>query len=203
MDKLSDLVEIADNAISSGVYDLKVKVGDILAIEQAFRELEQRAEAAEALNKHMELAVRKAEGVSEALRRKSEAAEAKLAENEKSSGFWGRAAASETIRANKAGAKLAELAKQEPVKWPAIPFTFDQLKGMHGKDFARGFNAGWLRKCASVEMMGDLYTRPAPAADLADLVPPEADGSNLPLAAYGWNACRAAILRKIEDKKNV
>jgi hypothetical protein len=44
-------------------------------------------------------------------------------------------------------------------------------------------------------------TRPAPAADLADLVPPEADGSNLPFAANGWNSCRAAILRNIEKAR--
>lgn len=37
-------------------------------------------EAAEALNKHLELAIRKAEGCSEALRRKTEAAEKRIAE---------------------------------------------------------------------------------------------------------------------------
>lgn len=39
-------------------------------------------EAAEALNKHLELAIRKAEGCSEALRRKTEAAENRIAELE-------------------------------------------------------------------------------------------------------------------------
>lgn len=39
-------------------------------------------EAAEALNKHLELAIRKAEGCSEALRRKTEAAEKRIAELE-------------------------------------------------------------------------------------------------------------------------
>lgn len=39
-------------------------------------------EAAEALNKHLELAIRKAEGCSEALRRKTEAAEKRIAEME-------------------------------------------------------------------------------------------------------------------------
>ena len=39
-------------------------------------------EAAEALNKHLELAIRKAEGCSEALRRKTEAAEKRVAELE-------------------------------------------------------------------------------------------------------------------------
>lgn len=37
-------------------------------------------EAADALNKHLELAIRKAEGCSEALRRKAEAAEKRIAE---------------------------------------------------------------------------------------------------------------------------
>lgn len=48
-------------------------------------------------------------------KQRAEEAEAKLVENEKSSGFWGRVAASETIRANKAEKQLAELAKQKPV----------------------------------------------------------------------------------------
>ena len=39
-------------------------------------------EAAEALNKHLELAIRKAEGCSEALRRKTESAEKRIAELE-------------------------------------------------------------------------------------------------------------------------
>ncbi|UQQ53042.1 ead/Ea22-like family protein [Enterobacter roggenkampii] len=39
-------------------------------------------EAADALNKHLELAIRKAEGCSEALRRKTEAAEKRIAELE-------------------------------------------------------------------------------------------------------------------------
>ena len=40
---------------------------------------------------------------------RAEAAEAKLKDAQENSGFWGRAAAKETIRANKAEAKLAEL----------------------------------------------------------------------------------------------
>ena len=40
-------------------------------------------EAANSLNKHLELAIRKAEGCSEALRRKTEAAEKRIADNER------------------------------------------------------------------------------------------------------------------------
>lgn len=43
--------------------------------------------------------------------------------------------------------------------------------------------------------------RPAPTAVPVDVVPPEADGSNLPFAANGWNACRAEVLRRIEEMK--
>lgn len=39
---------------------------------------------------------------------RAEAAEAKLKDAQENSGFWGRAAAKETIRANKAEEKLAE-----------------------------------------------------------------------------------------------
>ena len=46
----------------------------MLALSEVENGWRQRAEAAEALNNHLELAVRKAEGVSEALRRRAEAA---------------------------------------------------------------------------------------------------------------------------------
>lgn len=47
MEKLKELEMLADEAIASSIYSLKVKVSDILAIVEAFRELEKRAEAAE------------------------------------------------------------------------------------------------------------------------------------------------------------
>lgn len=54
-----------------------------------------------------------------------------------------------------------------------------------------------------------LFTRPAPAADLAELVPDEMTpkqasrsyGGEVVGYRDGWNACRAAILRKIEEAK--
>ncbi|EOB9989579.1 hypothetical protein ACI0YF_001798 [Cronobacter sakazakii] len=53
-----------------------------------------------------------------------------------------------------------ELKKAEPVCFEAMPFTWEELKGMHGADFATGYVRGWERKCASVEMKGPLYTAP-------------------------------------------
>lgn len=58
---------------------------------------------------------------------------------------------------------LESRADAEPVAWPEIPFTYNQLVGMHGKDFANGYIRGWERKCRSVKMKGPLYTRPQPA----------------------------------------
>ncbi|EQA1703486.1 hypothetical protein ACXYXE_004089 [Cronobacter dublinensis] len=68
----------------------------------------------------------------------------------------------------KALAGLALLAlreRAEPVSWDGMPFTWEQLEGMHGADFANGYVRGWERKCESVEMKGPLYTAPpAPPA---------------------------------------
>lgn len=60
-----------------------------------------------------------------------------------------------------------EREKAEPVSWDEMPFTWEQLEGMHGADFANGYVRGWERKCASVEMKGPLYTAP-PAPSIAD-----------------------------------
>ncbi|MEM6162082.1 hypothetical protein AAH446_16275 [Erwinia sp. P6884] len=72
-------------------------------------------EAANELNKHLDLAVRKAEGCSEALRRRSEAAEKRIAELEEDSHNYAKLAGANAARAQKAEAQLAELAAQEPV----------------------------------------------------------------------------------------
>ena len=81
MKELNELVELAKECQASGnpwTMLNSVTPATILAIAAAFRALEQRAEAAEELNKHLDLAVRKSEGVSESLRRRAEAAEAEV-----------------------------------------------------------------------------------------------------------------------------
>ena len=67
------------------------------------------------------------------------------------------------------------------------------MSAFHSKD--------WHKMDPITAYMKGWNARPAPAINLAELVPPEADGSNLPFAAEGWNACRFAILRKIEEAK--
>ncbi|EOI5791959.1 hypothetical protein ACMS1S_000075 [Cronobacter malonaticus] len=94
--------------------------------------------------------------------------------------------------------------RAEPVSWDGMPFTWEQLEGMHGADFANGYVRGWERKCESVEMKGPLYTAP-PAPVVADetfdewsrrceiqltLCRPEFRE----VAEITWNACREAML---------
>ncbi|MBD8129304.1 hypothetical protein IFU23_05920 [Pantoea agglomerans] len=78
--ELDDLVSLVNSKNNPFDNYSTVKDKTILAIAVALRAMEQRAEAAEALNKHLELAVRKAEVISEKLRLLAEAAETKLAE---------------------------------------------------------------------------------------------------------------------------
>lgn len=102
--------------------------------------------------------------------------------------------------ANDFEAKLAELAKQKPA-------------GYGVKRFDNGQFGSWLKSEGLAKGDDDyyvvpLYEHPAPAADLAELVPnrkpvPEL-GECLGSISHwcdGWNSCRAAILRKIEEAK--
>ena len=97
-------------------------------------------------------------------------------------------------RARTAEAKLAELEKQEPVavvarreptllwEWTKQGKSIDRPDGMH------------------------LYSRPAPAINLAELVPSkleekEGDYQSLRDEKRGYNACIDKILRNIEEAK--
>lgn len=110
-------------------------------------------------------------------------------------------------RAEAAEAKLAELERQEPVAWlntregdQAWPCVFI------AKEKAAN-NREWVTLAPWVKTQ-PLFTRPAPAINIAELVPGEkstdVDYAYYPLTKAcheGWNACRAAILRKIEEAK--
>ena len=78
MDKLNEHIEFLEMTESDP--QLLVWLLELRRHRQDQDNWKQRAEAAEALNKHLELAVRKAEGVSETLRRRAEAAESALTE---------------------------------------------------------------------------------------------------------------------------
>lgn len=123
-----------------------------------------------------------------ALEQRAEAAEAKIQSVTESRDQWEANAHEFSRCADRLEAKLAELEKQEPVA--------DIVAWSHPHE-ERTCDIR-LRKYDLKP--GALFYRPAPAINLAELVPPEADGSNLPFAANGWNACRAEMLRKIEDK---
>ena len=92
-------------------------------------------------------------------------------------------------RQAKAEAKLAELEKQEPVAEVNHDGTFYGFKAL--ENMPEGYY--------------QLFTRPAPAINLAELVPKIMTWSyhdNVTQAEVAmWNACRAAILRKIEEAK--
>lgn len=120
-------------------------------------------------------------------------------------------------RAEAAEAQLAELAKQPPVAWQCDAHGLMQTEDK--EQATRWIKKGWK--------VWPLFTRPAPAADLAELVPSiEAlraefeeverksdDGFNLHRydTVYAddetqerwdlWLSCRAAILKNIEEAK--
>ncbi|RTY58762.1 hypothetical protein EKL29_07985 [Pantoea sp. YU22] len=142
MEKLNELAELAQammnaetrkEAFSIGEeFTLAASTNAILAIAEAFRALEQRAEAAEA--------------------------------------------------------KLAEMQRQEPVayRW-------------EGKKSGSICYDGIMPLGIICQ---PLFIRPAPAINLAELVPDaERIHNEFDDWREGWNACRAAILRKIEEAK--
>jgi len=105
-----------------------------------------------------------------------------------------------------AEAKLAELEKQEPAgKWIVRHSPTED-------GYDRFSFASWRGK--EPKNNTELFTRPAPAISLVDLVPDDISGKSLSFIAdkfqtsasnaqfilVGWNGCRAAILRNIEEK---
>ncbi|KAA5939644.1 hypothetical protein F3I27_12690 [Pantoea sp. Bo_2] len=95
-----------------------------------------------------------------------------------------------------AEAKLAELEKQEPVAYTDA----EELKVMEQGTYADMFTPHDSYK--SDPQWIPLFTRPAPAINLAELVPGEVTRGNEDVFdvgfANGFNACRAAILHNVE-----
>ncbi|NEG85050.1 hypothetical protein GQQ15_06190 [Pantoea agglomerans] len=101
---------------------------------------------------------------------------------------------------DEARAKLAELEKQEPAAWLVLNSSEGYVE--RNPDVVAFLEAAGLTKCKP------LFTRPAPAAELADLVPDKMPTSHIYHGGNGafnagkesgWNACRAAMLRNIEE----
>lgn len=179
MEKLNELVELAEKADSVANLMDNVNPHTILAVAEAYRALEQRAEAAEAKYDNRsptEWAYQQACAVIEKHRLRAEAAEA----------------------------KLAELAKQKPIGWLNDAYLGrGVIDGEVGEDdFGPGYIPIYRHPFNDV---------PAPAADLAELVPEKAsmadyyenvrsgeiDPEEAGIAM--WDACRAAILRNLEE----
>ena len=175
MDKLNEVAAFLDR--NPGLADCVVQItySEMYDIAEAFRDLEQRAEAAEAEGARLTRNYKHI--IEQHMPRTSDGCDK----------GWTRVIEARELQAKleAAEAKLAALAKQEPVHFR--PF------GSDGETYV---------KCSPdhIDAMA-FWQHPAPAADLAELVPPEADGSNLPFAANGWNACRAEMLRNIEEAK--
>lgn len=130
MKKMSELVGLAERADRVGNLMDAVNPHDILAIDEAFRAMEQRAEAAE---------IEKA-GAEERCRMMFDA-----------KNHW-------ADRARAAEAKLAELAKQEPIDY------LTAMAARHSNEWHKmgpiaGYMEGWNDCLAE--------TRAAPTADLA------------------------------------
>lgn len=175
----------------------------ILAIAEAFRALEQasqknldgalawqqRAEHAEHALKDANVCIVAAEQEIADLNAELSAAEAKLAEVEQQKAQWVAWAKEGCAEADRLKAKLAELEKQEPV-------------GYHRGE-ARAVFRVW--HYADGDICVPVYSRPVPAITLAELVPGERPVTNEKLLCdnienNGWNLCRAAILRNIEEQ---
>lgn len=90
-------------------------------------------------------------------------------------------------RLERAEAKLAELEKQEPVLF----------RDSHGCFVSKGKGEQLIKSC---EFVTPYYIRPAPAVNLADLVP-DVEKWRSPEAVRAQMAYRTLLLRKIEEAK--
>ncbi|KOA70481.1 hypothetical protein [Pantoea sp. CFSAN033090] len=108
-------------------------------------------------------------------------------------------------RAEAAEAKLAELEKQKPVGTVSIAMDWNTYRNVATVNMRHDLVVSEMKD-------GDeLFTRPAPAADLDDLVPDELtreawrqlfiNEDYQDTFRCGFSACRAAILRNIEEAK--
>lgn len=122
-------------------------------------------------------------------------------------------------RAEAAEAKLAELEKQASEQKPFLYGIMTANGDAHFEDFCISSDPGlledviweWNNTLADNEPKNRvvaLFTRPAPAVSLVELVPQQSLngqanflGDKEPYYNRGWNDCRAAMLRSIEGPK--
>ncbi len=103
-------------------------------------------------------------------------------------------------RAEAAEAKLADLEKQKPIGRVDRGAVTDSNEYPDARVVCLHEHVGW----EAFQDGCELFTRPAPAFGLEELVPDEiesASGSDFDdYYCDGFNACRAAMLRKIEEE---
>ncbi|ORM78309.1 hypothetical protein [Pantoea eucrina] len=127
------------------------------------------------------------------LAQRAEAAEAALAEEKRINSKLREDRAGLARECNAFEAKLAELERQEPVAFTS-PFYWKELN-------ESGRVNCWLRNDRrDPDFNVELFTRPAPALSLAELVPPEEKGWQTNEFKSGRNSMRADILRNIEEQ---
>lgn len=166
MEKLNQIEHIAKVNAREWRSITVVDTRDILAIAEAFRALEQRAETAEATIKQ-------------------QSSELEHCGTYMGGGarYWDDEYCSQQQRLvgkiSDLEAKLAELEKPEPI-YQLVCNNPDQDGYAEWADC----NPDYFSK-EPADMCRVLFSRPAPAVSLAELVPPEADGSNVPFAANG------------------
>lgn len=192
MKELNELVELAEKADAVANLMDSVSPHTILAIAEAFRVLEQRAEAAEEKVKELEQEQAEHDGQIANLQGKFDLALAGLR--------------SKTSRCDNAEEKLAELHNQKPIGRVDRGHVSDSNEYPDARVVCLHEHVGW----EAFQDGTELFTRPAPAINLAELVPDEMPTSHIYHGGNGafnagkeagWNACRAAILRNIGEAK--
>lgn len=101
--------------------------------------------------------------------------------------------------------RLAELEKQDPVAWT----DEQELRDVKNHGCGYLFTVDPVTPNADPRRIINLFSRAAPAINLSELVPDEMTSEMAEQLFFGkamtavdvWNACRAAILRKIEEAK--
>lgn len=141
------------------------------------------------------------------LEQRAEAAEAEVEDTDKTMRAYSDQLVKVTAELVAAQAQLAELAKQEPVKEDEDGNPVGFIDWYERKFAGMAFKGtGHVADCDDAWRAAIDY-RPAPAAVPVDLVPPMKDDSipgkndSYIDRCDGWNACRAEMLRRIEELK--
>lgn len=171
-----------------GAAERKAEACFKIALSELENNWKQRAEAAEAKVKELEQEQAEHDGQIANLQGKFDLALAGLR--------------SKTSRCDKAEAKLAELQNQKPIGRVDRGHVSDSNEYPDARVVCLHEHVGW----EAFQDGTELFTRPEPDINLAELVPGECDlvaekQNGFYERAIGWNECRAAMLRNIEEAK--